>query len=70
MGDMSDEFKIDILRSVKNLVRSAPKRSKTVLYFLGNILKSEGNYELKKYYVSGSFWISLQIVFQIRTFLF
>jgi len=28
---MSDEFKIDILRSVKNLVRSAPKRSKTVL---------------------------------------
>lgn len=48
---MSDEFKIDILRSVKNLVRSAPKRSKTVLYFLGNILKSEGNYELKKYAV-------------------
>lgn len=48
---MSDEFKIDILRSVKNLVKNAPKRNKTVLQFLSNCLKSEGNYDFKKYAV-------------------
>jgi len=48
---MSDEFKIDILRSIKSLVRSVPKRYKTVLQFLGQCLKSEGNYEFKKYCV-------------------
>ncbi len=46
---MSDEFKTDILRSVKSLVRMVPKRSKTVLHFLSNCLKSEGNYDFKKY---------------------
>ena len=48
LSDMSDEFKIDILRSIKNLVKQIPKRSKTVLSFLGNCLKSDGTYEFKK----------------------
>lgn len=45
---MSDEFKIDILRSIKHLVKEIPKRSKVVLNFLSNCLKSEGTYEFKK----------------------
>ena len=48
LSDMSDEFKIDILRSIKNLVKQIPKRFKVVLNFLGNCLKSEGTYEFKK----------------------
>lgn len=46
---MSDEFKIDILRSIKNLIKTIPSRSKTVLSFLQNCLKSDGNYDFKKY---------------------
>ena len=34
MSDMSDEFKIDILSSIKNLVKLLPNKSKTVLQFL------------------------------------
>lgn len=45
---MSDEFKIDILKSIKSLVKAYPKRAKTVLSFLFNCLKSEGTYEFKK----------------------
>ncbi|KRX03144.1 Coatomer/clathrin adaptor appendage, Ig-like subdomain [Pseudocohnilembus persalinus] len=48
LADMSDDFKIDILRSIKSLIKSVPKRSKTVLQFLSNCLKAEGTYEFKK----------------------
>ncbi len=43
LEDMSDEFKIDILRSVRNLVKNIPKRAKAVLSFLFNCLKNDGN---------------------------
>lgn len=49
LSDMSDEFKIDILRSIKSLVKNIPKRSKSVLSFLASCLKSDGTYEFKKY---------------------
>jgi coatomer protein complex subunit gamma len=46
---MSDEFKIDILRSIKHIIKTIPKRNKIILSFLSNCLKTEGNYEFKKY---------------------
>ncbi len=47
---MSDEFKIDILRSIKSLIKTIPKRSKNFLNFLANCLKSsDGNKDFKKY---------------------
>ncbi|KAL4445701.1 hypothetical protein ABPG74_006252 [Tetrahymena malaccensis] len=47
LQDMSDEFKIDILNSVKGLVKQIPKKYRIILIFLFNCMKNEGNADFK-----------------------
>lgn len=49
MGDISDEFKIDIIYSIKGLLARAPKKFKSILNFLANCLKSESKIQFKKH---------------------
>jgi len=44
---MSDEFKVDILNSVKGLVKQLPKKYKVIMVFLFNCMKNEGNTDFK-----------------------
>lgn len=44
---MSDEFKVDILTSVKGLVKQLPKKYKVIMVFLFNCMKNEGNTDFK-----------------------
>eukprot|EP01017_Pseudomicrothorax_dubius_P028770 TRINITY_DN3444_c0_g1_i1.p1 TRINITY_DN3444_c0_g1~~TRINITY_DN3444_c0_g1_i1.p1 ORF type:complete len:808 (-),score=249.76 TRINITY_DN3444_c0_g1_i1:153-2516(-) len=48
MSEISDEFKIDIIKSVQNFVRKLPKKFRVLLNFLSNCLKGEGSYEVKR----------------------
>lgn len=48
---MSDEFKIDVLRSVRALVRQNIKKWKAILNFLSQTLKCEASQEFKRYSV-------------------
>jgi hypothetical protein len=45
---MTEEFKIDILKSIKNILKNIPKQFRIVLNFLQNSLKGEGSLEFKK----------------------
>jgi len=49
LGDISDEFKIDIIYSIKGLLARAPKKFKSILNFLANCLKSESKIQFKKH---------------------
>ena len=49
MGDISDEFKIDIIYSIKGLLARAPKKYKSILNFLANCLKTESKFQFKKH---------------------
>ena len=51
LADMSDEFKIDVLRSVRALVRQNPKKWKAIVNFLSLTLKCDASQEFKKYSV-------------------
>ena len=49
VNDIPDEFKVDIIRSAKLLVKRAPKKYKLLVTFLSNCLKSnDGNFEFKR----------------------
>jgi coatomer protein complex subunit gamma len=47
LSDSSDEFKVDIVYSVRGLTRKHPKKFKTLINFLCTCLKSEGNFDFK-----------------------
>lgn len=46
---MSDEFKIDVLRSVKALVKNSPTKWKPIITFLQQTFKCEASQDFKKY---------------------
>jgi coatomer protein complex subunit gamma len=49
VNDIPDEFKVDIIRSVKLLIKRAPSKFKLLVNFLANCLKSnDGNFEFKR----------------------
>jgi len=45
---MSDDFKLDILRSIRSLIRVIPKRSKSIISFVKSVLKSDSQVKIKK----------------------
>ncbi|CAD8045387.1 unnamed protein product [Paramecium sonneborni] len=49
LNDMSDEFKIDVLRSVKALAKNSPNKWKPIIHFLQQTFKCEASQEFKKY---------------------
>lgn len=46
---MSDEFKIDVLRSVKALIKNSPKKWRPIINFLQLTLKQEASVDFKKF---------------------
>jgi coatomer subunit gamma len=48
INEISDEFKIDILRSIRSLILRASKKYKIILNFLSNCLKVEGGLDFKR----------------------
>jgi len=49
VNDIPNEFKIDIIRSVKLLIKRAPGKYKLLVNFLSNCLKSnDGNFDFKR----------------------
>jgi coatomer protein complex subunit gamma len=48
VNDIPDEFKVDIIRSVKLLIKRAPEKYKLLVNFLANCLKNDGNFEYKR----------------------
>lgn len=52
ISEASDEFKIDIVSSVKALAKKHPKKYKIIINFLASCLKNEGQYEFKSAVVS------------------
>jgi len=47
IGESSEEFKVDILSSVKSLVKKHPRKYRALVNFLSHCLKNEGQYEFK-----------------------
>lgn len=52
IGEISDEFKIDIIHSIKFLCSRMPGKFKPLLNFVTNCLKEEGGFQLKHTIVS------------------
>lgn len=52
MSEASDEFKIDILSSVKPLSKKFPSKYNEILHFLSSCLKNRGQQEFKSAVVS------------------
>ena len=48
MNDIQDEFKIIIVKAVKDLVMKYPGKQRILIGFLSNILREEGGFEFKK----------------------
>lgn len=48
MNEISDEFKIIVVRATRQLCQKFPKKHNTMMFFLSNMLREEGGFEYKK----------------------
>mmetsp|Transcript_92996 Transcript_92996/g.259075 ORF Transcript_92996/g.259075 Transcript_92996/m.259075 type:complete len:927 (+) Transcript_92996:124-2904(+) len=61
MSDISDVFKIDVVRAVKGLCLQYPSKYKTLMSFLSSNLREDGNAEFKKDLVDALILIISQV---------
>lgn len=48
MSEISDEFKIIVVRATRQLCQKFPKKHNTMMHFLSNMLREEGGFEYKR----------------------
>ena len=48
MNEISDEFKIIVVRATRQLCQKFPKKHNSMMFFLSNMLREEGGFEYKK----------------------